>query len=162
MSIEIRSAIHADAAAVSRLMEANYLTNGGLLSAMFPESKVIEVMDAMPMIVAVDSGELVGFLMSSELDGYKEVPAVQRMLEAYKPTEGAYIYGPICVSSSHRGQGIAQELFAVLKSQVPSTEGVLFIRSDNDKSIKAHTNMGMTIRGEYEHDGVKHFVLSYF
>ncbi|BBD69634.1 GCN5-related N-acetyltransferase [Nostoc commune NIES-4072] len=37
------------------------------------------------------------------------------MLQAYAGTKDAYLYGPICVDETMRGQGIAGKMFSKLK-----------------------------------------------
>jgi predicted GNAT superfamily acetyltransferase len=73
----------------------------------------------------------------------------------------AYVYGPVCVAESERGQGLAQAMFAALRARLPGREGILFIRRDNPASLRAHAKMGMTEVAEFVHDGAVHAVLSY-
>ena len=75
---------------------------------------------------------------------------------------GAYVYGPICVSDAARGRGVARMLFERLRAELPGREGILFIRSDNEASLRAHQRLaGMRVRGEFSVDGVSFVVLSF-
>ncbi len=49
----------------------------------------------MPVIVARQAGQVVGYLVSSTLEAYAEVPVVQTMLQPYRGAPDAYVYGPI-------------------------------------------------------------------
>ena len=51
--------------------------------------------------------------------------------------------------------------FAELRKLLPGREGILFIRTDNIASLRAHQKMGMCEVAAFEHDGVKFLVLSY-
>jgi hypothetical protein len=45
--------------------------------------------------------------------------------------------------------------------QLPGREGVLFIRCDNDASLRSHARMGMRQVAKFDHDGARFAVLSY-
>jgi GNAT superfamily N-acetyltransferase len=73
----------------------------------------------------------------------------------------AYVYGPICVEETERGQGVAATMFAALRARLPGREGVLFIRRDNEASLRAHTKLGMSEAAEFKHKDRDFAVLSY-
>jgi len=91
----------------------------------------------------------------------EDVPVIRAMLDAYPGSPGAYVYGPICVSEEERGKGLAQAMFAELRRLEPGREGILFIRSDNSASLRAHTKMGMREVATFMMNGIEHVVLSY-
>ncbi len=115
----------------------------------------------MPVIVARRAGQVVGYLVSSPLEAYAEVPVVQAMLQAYRGASDAYVYGPICIEETERGRGMAAAMFAALRARLPGREGVLFIRRDNEASLRAHTKMGMSEVAEFKHNDKDFAVLSY-
>ena len=80
---------------------------------------------------------------SQAVNKKRNIAIVDAMFASYKGNEDSYIYGPICVSNSQRGKGLAQLLFQELLHQKPNQEGILFIKSDNEASLKAHKKMGM-------------------
>lgn len=90
-----------------------------------------------------------------------DIPIGKAMLEAYEGTGDAYVYGPIYVGASERGKGLAQSLFAQLRLQQPGREGILFIREDNEASLKAHLRMGMNPVAEFQFNGFLYRVFSY-
>jgi L-amino acid N-acyltransferase YncA len=115
----------------------------------------------MPVIVARRDGRVVGFLVSSAKHPPPEAPVMRAMLHAWPGAEDAYVYGPICVAADERGRGLAAAMFAALRARLPGREGVLFIRSDNTASARAHTKMGMRQVAAFRHGGTEMLVLAY-
>jgi len=159
--LEISPASPGDIPGILELQEQNLPERGGLLSVAFAENWFAAAIAAMPVIVGRRNDRVVGYLVSSPFAAHDHVPVVQAMLRAYRPAAGAYLYGPICVAESERAHGLAGRLFAALRRALPNREGVLFIRSDNAASLRAHGRMGMRRVAEFMHDGVLHLVLSY-
>ena len=86
---------------------------------------------------------------------------LQAMLRAYPSTPSAYNYGPICVTASERGKGVAAAMFQELRRRLPGREGVTFVRRDNAVSLAVHTKLGMRKVVEFTVDGVVFVVLAY-
>src|SRR5262245_2690193 len=143
------------------LQAANQLERGGMLSASLSRSQVAEMIAARPLIVARRRGGVVAFLMTSRREVNDKRPIVRAMLEAYPGSADAYIYGPICVDEAERGRGLAQALFTELRRLEPGREGILFIRRDNQASLRAHAKMGMREVAGFVFGGSDHVVLSY-
>ena len=158
---EIALATTGDIDAVLNLQERNLPHQGGMLSARFPREWFEAAIAAMPVIVARRAGRVVGYLVSSPLEAHADVPVVQAMLQAYRGALDAYLYGPICVDEIERGRGIAGPMCAALRARLPGREGVLFIRRDNDASLRAHARMGMRQVAKFDHEGATFAVLSY-
>ncbi|MDE2343529.1 MAG: N-acetyltransferase [Betaproteobacteria bacterium] len=57
---------------------------------------------------------------------------------------------------------MAQFLFNEVKRLLPGREGILFIRSDNPASLRAHEKMGMAEVASFGFNGQDHVVLSYW
>ena len=74
---------------------------------------------------------------------------------------GGLLEGQDVVAASERGRGLAKQLFAALRLQLPGREGILFIRRDNVASLKAHLKMGVQEVAEFTHGGIVHAVLAY-
>ncbi len=144
------------------LQSVNQLSNGGSLSAFVPHAQLILMMDALPQIVVRRNGLVVGFLLSSTVEMCEDISILQSMLEAYpERAHDAYVYGPICIAASERGKGLAQEMYTRLRCLLSGREGVLFIRSDNESSLRAHRKMGMREVSHFDFAGIDHTVLSY-
>ncbi len=158
--MEIGIASGHDLDGILALQGENQLSSGGSLSAFFPRSGLLAMMEEMPQIVARKEGEVVGFLLCSTV--CSDVPILQGMLAAYPDrSEDAYVYGPVCVAKSERGKGIAQSMFEMLRRLHPGREGILFIRRDNEPSLRAHRKMGMREVSSFSHAGIDHVVLSF-
>jgi len=164
--------VTADTATVSRatlrdldeivgLLQANEAPLGSL-TGHFTREGVEAAIRSMPVIVARLDGHLVGVLVSSPIESVRDQPVLRQRLAAYRGEPGAYIYGPVCVAEAARGRGVARMLFESLKGELPGREGVLFVRKDNEASLRAHERLaGMRVRGEFSVDDVTFVVLSY-
>lgn len=159
--VEIDTLRAADIDGVLALQEANQAEHGGTLSARMPPAFFATAVDGMPVIVARRGGRVVGFLVSTPKHPLPEAPVVRAMLRAWPGGEDAYVYGPVCVAAEERGRGIAAAMFAALRALLPGREGVLFIRSDNAASLRAHAKMGMRQVAAFEHAGAAMLVLAY-
>ena len=161
-NIEIAIARESDLDGVLELQAANQMGTGGNLSASFSRSQLQLIMNAMPLLVARRADNVVGFLVCSTAELVGDVPIILAMLDSY-PTRArdAYVYGPVCIDAVERGKGLAQLLFAELRRLLPGREGVLFIRRDNEASIRSHRKMGMREVSSFSYGGVEHIVLSY-
>jgi len=144
------------------LQAANQPENGGTLSANLGYSRISEMMHEMPLIVARRDHRVTGYLMTSSRSRNSDVPVISAMLSVYPGSVDAYVYGPICVSSVERGKGVAQAMFLELRRLAPAREGILFIRQDNEASLRAHVKMGMSEVAGFKLGGIKFVVLSYF
>ncbi|MFH6995088.1 GNAT family N-acetyltransferase [Flavobacterium sp. FlaQc-48] len=144
-SILIKIAALNDLDGIIKLQTANQISHGGTLSGQLTADQIQEMMTDMPQIIAVVNNEIAGFLLttSQSVNNKRKVPIVDAMSASYSGSEDSYIYGPICVSQNQRGKGLAQLMFKELLRLEPNREGILFIKSDNEASLKAHEKMGM-------------------
>ncbi|WP_434605964.1 GNAT family N-acetyltransferase [Pseudomonas sp. D2-30] len=152
----------ADLTGILALQAKNQMDRGGSLSASLPRTRVKAMMRNMPLIVARRNGQVTGFLMATPRAMNLDLPIVQAMFSSYGGTSDAYIYGPICVGEEERGKGLAQRMFDELKRLAPKREGVLFIRTDNAPSLRAHQKMGMKEVGSFRFNDFQYAVFSYF
>lgn len=143
--ITIKVATINDLDGIIKLQNANQTSQGGTLSAGLTPNQIQEMMSDMPQIIAISNNEIVGFLLttSQAVNRNRKVPIVDAMSGSYTGFAHWYIYGPICVSQTQRRKGLAQLMFQKLIELEPNREGILFIKSDNLASLKAHQKMGM-------------------
>lgn len=162
-SVVIRAAEISDIEGIISLQSANQASQGGLLSGQMDKEQIREMMSDMPQIVAVIDNEVAGFLLttSKTIQKRQNVPIVNTMLLSYSGTPDAYIYGPICIIKDQRGKGLAQRMFNELLKRMPSREGILFIRNDNDPSLRAHEKMGMQKVGSFNFNNAGFEVYNY-
>jgi len=128
---EIGLAGPADIDGILDLQRENLPDRGGALSVEFSRDWFTKAIAAMPVIVARKEGAVVGFLVSSPFSAHGDVPMVQAMRCAYAGADGSYLYGPICIAESDRGRGLAGQMFAALRGELPGREGVLFTARDH-------------------------------
>lgn len=162
--IDIRKAVKADLPGLLKLQKANQLAQGGSLAAALTAGQIEQMMADMPQIVACRNDEVVAFLMTTSREVCSERPLliIDKTFEAYPHADpDAYIYGPVCVSASERGQRLAQLMFAKLLELAPNRQGVLFIRGDNKASLRAHSRMGMSKVGEFTLNDALFHVFAY-
>ncbi|NID14246.1 GNAT family N-acetyltransferase [Luteibacter yeojuensis] len=139
--ISLASSVNVDD--ISALLQANAPSQGGSLTGEFPPDKVRKmIIGGMPVVVARREGRVVGVLFSAATDA-PAPPVVRAMLDAWSGGSGSYVYGPVCIADTERGRGLLPQLCAVLKKRLPGREAILFIRTDNIASIRAHERLGM-------------------
>lgn len=158
---DISVATDADLNGILELQFANQIARGGMLSAELPRARIMAMMRDMPLIVAKRDARVVGFLMTSTRTMNAELPVVRSMFAAYPGGSDAYVYGPVCVDASERGKGLAEAMFSALRRLAPGREGVLFIRSDNAASLRAHRRMGMNEVATFGLEGIDFSVFAY-
>ncbi|MDN0082876.1 N-acetyltransferase [Crenobacter sp. SG2305] len=158
---DIALASTADLDSITALLQANAPSQGGTLTGEFPRDKVARMMAAgMPVVVAHRDGQVVGVLFSGPRNDPAAPPPVQAMWAAWPGSPGAYVYGPVCIADSERGQGLLPRLYAALQTHCPGCEAVLFIRRDNAISLRAHLRLGMQEVAGYTLDSVDYAVLT--
>jgi ribosomal protein S18 acetylase RimI-like enzyme len=141
--IAITRATESDLSGIMALQAKNQPERGGTLSANFPEELLTAIMAKTPVIVARRDEEVIGYLVSSTKESNANIPIIAAMLTTYPGEIDAHIYGPICVKAEERGKGIAQAMFSALNKLELGREHLLFIRTDNAASFRAHLKMGM-------------------
>ncbi|MCO8164786.1 GNAT family N-acetyltransferase [Pseudomonas sp. 21LCFQ010] len=160
----IRKALPADIPGILSLQKANQQSQGGKLSAELPAERLAEMLSDTTQIVACRGEQVVGFLLttSQAINRRYPAPVLEKTIEAFGAIEpDTYIYGPVCVSASERGQGLAQRLFQRLLELEPGRQGVLFIRDDNPASLSAHRKMGMASVAQFHFKGGLFHVFAY-
>ena len=156
---DISVAIPDDLPGIIALQDANQPERGGILSARFSREWILAAITNEAVLVARRNGDVAGYVISGELATQAHVPVIQAMLRAYAPPPNTYLYGPVCVAQSERGQGLAGALFDALQARFPGRDSITFIRRDNIASRTAHAKMGMAEVAAFSHDGVEQLVV---
>lgn len=161
--IEIKVATETDLGGVLKLQSENQTSRGGTLSGELDVNQIKEMMMDMPQIVTTMNDQIVGFLLTTSQSVHRKrnIPIVDAMFASYAGSEDSYIYGPVCVSSTQRGKGLAQLMFNELLRQEPNREGILFIKSDNEASFRAHEKMGIHKVSSFHFNNVDFDVFAY-
>jgi L-amino acid N-acyltransferase YncA len=157
---EIALAVREDIAGILDLQERNLRENGGTLSVRFSRDWFEAALFDLPVIVARKGGRVVGYLVSSSKAAQSHAPIIRATLAAYPGPPDAYLYGPICVAETERGQNLPAALMADLHARLPGREGITFIRRDNAASLRAHAKIGMREVAEFVHDGAAVIVVA--
>lgn len=162
-NINIKVATSTDLKGILELQSENQTSQGGTLSGELSLHQIQEMMNDMPQIVAIVNNQIVGFLMTTSQAVHKKrnVPIVDAMFESYSGNSESYIYGPVCVSKTQRGKGLAQLMFKELLLQEPNREGILFIRDDNEASLRAHEKMGIHKVSNFSFNNAEFSVFAY-
>jgi L-amino acid N-acyltransferase YncA len=158
----VSTAQTADFDAITALLQANSPSQGGSLTGEFSRDKVAAMAaGASPVIVArrAADGPVVGVLFSAAT-ATAQAPVVLAMLAAYAGRENAYVYGPVCIAASERGQGLLALLYSAMREQHGRAEAVLFIRRDNIGSLRAHERLGMREVAAFVFEGAQFAVYS--
>ncbi|MGX9782120.1 N-acetyltransferase family protein [Janthinobacterium lividum] len=158
----VSTAQAADIDSITALLQANSPSQGGSLTGEFSRDKVASMADgASPVIVArrAADGSVVGVLFSAA-PAAAQAPVVLAMLAAYAGSGNAYVYGPVCIADSERGQGLLALLYSAMREQHAGKEAVLFIRRDNPGSLRAHERLGMYEVAAFDFDGAQFAVYS--
>ena len=158
---EIALARRDDIAGMLELQEQNLRERGGTLSVRFTREWFEAALGDMPVIVARKVGRVVGYLVSSSPAAQAHLPIIDAMLRAYPAAPDAYLYGPICVAESERGQDLPAALMSALGVRLPGRQGITFIRRDNVRSMRAHAKIGMRQVAEFIHDDAAIVVVVY-
>ena len=157
----INLASAADIEGIAQLLQANAPSQGGSLTGEFPLDKVRQMaLGGSPVVVASRDDKIVGVLFSAPKDMHPAPPSIQAMLSAWPGTPDAYVYGPACIASTERGQGLLPQLYAQLQRHCPGREAILFIRTDNTASLRAHERLGMHEVAGFTLEGDEYAVLS--
>ena len=162
-NIIIKVATSDDLNGILKLQSENQVSNGGTLSAELTLDQIIEMMADMSQIVATENDEVVGFLLttSQAVHHKRKIPIVDAMFASYSGNADSYIYGPVCVSEKQRGKRLAQLMFAELLVKEPNREGILFIKNDNEASLRAHEKMGIHKVGGFIYNDSDFSVFAY-
>jgi predicted GNAT family N-acyltransferase len=111
--------------------------------------------------------------MGSTLGASARIPILVKMIECYDSLRfdgrllneyRSYVYGPVCVDRSVRGQGVLESLFRECLAQLAGRFelGVLFISAENQRSSEAHRRkLGMERVGEFEFEENMFHVLAF-
>ena len=82
------------------------------------------------------------------------------MLNAWPPGKYCWIYGPVCIATHARGNGLLEALFARACRHYGTRNPVLFINHDNHASFKAHIRIGLQPVAHFSHESKRFAVLS--
>ena len=125
--LEFRRARPEDFPAILGIQSANQIANlspdergQGFLSAQFTLEQIAAMAGDLGIIVAVESGSLLGFLCAFRCEFSTGSPVIAKMLDTFagvkfdsKPLSAwkTFIYGPVCIDRPHRGRRLLRGLY---------------------------------------------------
>jgi hypothetical protein len=143
MNLSLTLAKVEHAPSIAALLQANSAAEGGTLYGDWSQAAVTRWIETgSPIVVALEGERLKGVLFSAE-KADASAPPVVAMLRAWPGEADAYVYGPVCIDASMRGQQLLGKLVDELGHQTHARQGILFINRSNVGSLKAHQRLGM-------------------
>lgn len=178
--MELRRAKREDIPAILDVQAANFIGNledaerrEGFLSVKFTRRQLDEMVNHVGIIVAADEGRLAGYLCASPCEFNRPFPLLAAMMQQFDAIDyrgrslvasRVFIYGPVCIGRSYRGQGLLRGLYETLQEEVVGQYdiGVAFVADDNPHSLRAHVDgLGMAHVGEFAFSGKQYHILAF-
>lgn len=160
MTLNLRKAKASDVALITDLLIANSSEQGGALYGHYSQESVAAwVSRESPTFIAMQGDLLAGVLFTASKEEVS-APPVLAMLAVWPGSAGAWIYGPVCVSSEMRGKRVLDALVEFAKAELAGREGLLFINSHNTASVRAHQRLGMPTVASFTLDNEKFLVMT--
>jgi L-amino acid N-acyltransferase YncA len=160
-SYEAGLATNDDIPAIIAMQDVNLHENGGGLSVRQTADWFSRTKLEMPIVVARRDGLVVGYALATSIAAKSHVGIVQSMLRAFPALPNCYLYGPVCVTESERGNGLAAMMYRDMRKRLPGRTAMSFVRSDNTASLRANRKMGKAKLGEFIHDGETYIVFGF-
>ena len=116
---------------------------------------------------------MVAFLCASRRDFSDPPPFYPEMMQALDSISfqgcpiksyNFFIYGPVCIDSSHRGSGLLRKLYSALLRQATGIYevGIAFVAEDNPNSLQAHIKgLNMMVVGDFKFRGHRNYLLAF-
>jgi len=158
---ETGSATTDDIPAILAMQEPNLHENGGGLSVRHTADWLKRTMSEMPIVVARRDGVVVGYALATSVSAKSHVGIVQTMLRAFPAPPNCYLFWPVCVAESDRGNGLARMMYQEMRKRLPGRTAMSFVRSDNMPSLKANRKMGKMELGAFTHDAETYIVFAF-
>ncbi len=180
--IAIDLALPRDYPGMVRLMQANQKgelseeerRQGGYLSASFTEAQIAEFAAKVPLVVARDGDDVVGFAVLMRTDGADHPPLERDMIATFPRARfagraldryGSVVsWGPVCVDRRKRGAGLLRRMHAKALATLAGRfeVGVSLVADGNPRSLHAHVDgLGMENVGTFESDGILYHLLAF-
>ncbi len=178
--MDIERASPEDYPGILQLQAANYIgrlsaheRGHGFLSAEFTAQQIADMAEQQAIVVAREGKRVLGFVCASGPDFNQQPPAVARMIQEFDHVDyqgrrlssyGWFLYGPVCIDRSQRGQGVLRKLYQALIEEVSGQYevGVALVDEENAHSLEAHVDgLGMLQVGGFEHGGHRYHILAF-
>jgi hypothetical protein len=150
-----------------KLQHSNFIGNlskedvrDGFLSVEFTKVQFHEMNNDVGIVVAIQDGEVRGYLCGASCRYSGQFPILNALTGSLAmltiagrqlTMDNTFIYGPVCIGRSFRGQGVLAGLYAALKEITRPRYSfcILFIADVNRRSLRAHRKLGMLDLGRF-------------
>lgn len=146
----------------------------GFVTTLFTTEQMQELIETENGIsLACDGENVIAYAMAGSWKFWSKWPLFQYMIADLPntkylgqtlSTENSYQYGPVCIDTAYRGQGVLQELFTYSARQMNARYRLLitFINHVNGRSFKAHTQkVGMDVIKSFTFNSNNYYELGY-
>lgn len=145
----------------------------GFVTTAFSEAQLTKLISRRGIFIAEENGGIVGYAMAGAWDFWSMWPIFPYMVSRLGSLtfqggpvapEKSFQYGPICISSTHRGAGLFPMLFEEMRLELAARYpiGVTFINRINERSIAAHKRkLGLSLIDEFEFSGRNYYALAF-
>ena len=146
----------------------------GYLSIAFTEDEFKEFNNNLCVVVAKEKHEVIGYCCVSSAAFNAQFPILDQIvtnISSYAvpetqdiPTEEkSCIYGPACITLSHRGKGVLEKLSA-FGLEIAKERGYAycfsFIAAENERSLRAHMKLSFHKVGTVNHNNNEYVVIA--
>lgn len=178
--MEFRKATTKDIDGVLALQDQNLIANlsgndrkNGFVTTPFTGSQVQVLVNEGSLFVIGYQVKIIGYAFAGSWQYFEQWPIFPYMtsrftLPQYRDwgitTKNSFQYGPICIDTGFRGQGLINQLFETLRLEMVKKYplGGTFINNANERSLNAHTKkLGWTIVDNFEFNGNSYSTLLY-
>ena len=146
----------------------------GFVTTAFSKEQLADIItQEQGIFIAVDAGEVVGYVMSASWQFWEPWPIFKQMLQDLHTLNylgqtitpyNSYQYGPVCVDKRVRGSGLLEELFEFAREHMAKRYAILvtFINKINHRSFNAHTKkLGLEVLCEFSFNNNHYYELVY-
>lgn len=158
---EIAPATENDIPGILALQDANLPERGGSLSVRESPDWFEHAIARNSLIVCRRDGRIVGYMLGTDFAEKAHVPIIKAMMINFPPPTNCYLYGPVCVAKSERGNGLAAAMFNELQTHMQGRPAMTFVRADNELSVHVHKKMGLRSLGTFTSDEVPYVAFLY-
>jgi len=146
----------------------------GFVTTAFSKEQLEDIIEKEKGIfVAIDNGEVVGYVMSASWQYWSKWPMFAFMIKdlpnlQYQgkqiTIDNSYQYGPVCIDKRYRGSGLLERLFDFTLDEMSKKYEILvtFVNKINPRSYEAHKRkMGLEVIQEFQFNNNNYYEFVY-
>lgn len=151
---------------LSRLLPDEEKAREGFVTAEYTIDFLQTLHSIEPSIVAKDGDEVVGYALVVTKEIYGQHALLDHLFDAVDlltyndvplKSESYCIVGQLCVSKSHRGQGLVERMYSLFRDSLRDKFRfvVTEVALDNPRSLRAHEKVGFKLIHQTSFNGVE-------